>query len=102
MPGFDRSGPLGNGPMTGRARGLCGAADRRQVTTEGDRGFPRSGLGCRRGFGGGRGGRFGLQAGAPADQVSAGRQDSRREELEEQVRELKQTLETLQRRISDR
>ncbi len=25
MPGFDKKGPMGNGPMTGRGRGLCGS-----------------------------------------------------------------------------
>ncbi len=26
MPGFDRTGPLGEGPMTGRGLGRCGKA----------------------------------------------------------------------------
>ena len=38
MPRFDRTGPFGTGPMTGRGFGPCGA-----------------GLGWRRGFGLGRG-----------------------------------------------
>lgn len=42
MPGYDRTGPQGSGPMTGRGLGPCG------------RGF-----GFRRGFGRGFGGGFG-------------------------------------------
>jgi len=38
MPGFDRTGPRGGGPMTGRGLGPCG-----------------TGLGWRRGYGMGRG-----------------------------------------------
>ena len=40
MPGFDRSGPMGNGPMTGGARGLCGsAAARERASADGESGF---------------------------------------------------------------
>jgi len=70
LPGFDRTGPRGMGPMTGRRMGRC-------VTQEADAqgaaqsempvfGLGRGGIpcGCGRGFGGGRmrGGRF-FQAG---------------------------------------
>ncbi|MBW2529684.1 MAG: DUF5320 domain-containing protein, partial [Deltaproteobacteria bacterium] len=50
MPGFDRSGPQGDGPLTGRARGRCRGADDdvRQA-----RGYGRGRGG--RGWGGGRG-----------------------------------------------
>ena len=44
MPGQDRTGPLGQGPMTGRGLGLCGGGMRR--------GF------CGRGFGRGMGFRY--------------------------------------------
>jgi hypothetical protein len=44
MPGQDRTGPLGEGAMTGRGLGLCGNGIRRGV----GRGLGR---GCRRGFG---------------------------------------------------
>ena len=59
MPGFDRTGPMGGGPMTGGARGYCNP--RSPVRTGagpyyGGAGYGR-GLGLRRGFGGGRGGR---------------------------------------------
>lgn len=40
MPGFNKTGPLGQGPLTGRGQGLCGG-----------------GGGFNTGFGGGRAGR---------------------------------------------
>jgi hypothetical protein len=57
MPGFNRTGPLGAGPRTGRGQGLCG-------TTTGSSRFSWSGLlrGIGRGgvpWGGGRGRCFG-------------------------------------------
>ena len=63
MPGFDRTGPMGAGPMTGGARGRCNPATATTVTAyAGGYGYGR-GLGLRRGFrvgydpgrGGGRG-----------------------------------------------
>ena len=59
MPGFDRTGPQGAGPMTGGARGLCnpGATNYGPQFGRGfgyGRGFGR-GLGFRRGFGRGMG-----------------------------------------------
>ena len=55
MPGFDRSGPMGAGPMTGGRRGLCNPA-----TTEYDTRFGGMldfgrGMGFGRGFRGGFG-----------------------------------------------
>ena len=53
MPGFDRSGPMGLGPMTGRRRGLCNPATARYDTRFGGMfGFGR-GMGLGRGFRGG-------------------------------------------------
>jgi hypothetical protein len=55
MPGFDRTGPMGMGPMTGGRRGLCNpatAASARAFT--GGYGY-FGGLGLRRGFRGGFG-----------------------------------------------
>jgi hypothetical protein len=51
MPGFDRSGPMGAGPMTGGRRGLCGGAYGPYAV---GMGYGR-GLGFRRGYGRGRG-----------------------------------------------
>ena len=55
MPGFDRTGPIGAGPMTGGARGTCNPA-----TAGYNPGFTEGfssgrGLGLRRGFRGGFG-----------------------------------------------
>ena len=57
MPGFDRSGPMGQGPMTGGRRGVCVSGtgyDRDHYGRGFSRGFGR-GRGCRggrRGLGG--------------------------------------------------
>ena len=55
MPGFDRTGPMGGGPMTGGARGRCNPAS--AATTPAFVGGSRygRGLAMRRGFMGGRG-----------------------------------------------
>ena len=55
MPGFDRTGPMGAGPMTGGARGRCNPATAGTIPAyAGGYGYGR-GLGLRRGFRGGFG-----------------------------------------------
>jgi hypothetical protein len=55
MPGFDRTGPMGAGPMTGGTRGLCNPATAGSFSAgTGGYGYGR-GLGLRRGFRGGYG-----------------------------------------------
>jgi hypothetical protein len=55
MPGFDRSGPMGSGPMTGGARGFCNpAATGYQAPFYRGAGYGR-GMGFGRGFRGGMG-----------------------------------------------
>lgn len=55
MPGFDRTGPRGMGPMTGGRRGLCGAGRAANNTGYGY-GFGRGrGRGFGPGYGQGRG-----------------------------------------------
>ena len=55
MPGFDRSGPMGQGPMTGGRRGLCNPATTGYDARFGGMfGFGR-GMGLGRGFRGGFG-----------------------------------------------
>jgi hypothetical protein len=58
MPGYDRSGPMGNGPMTGGMRGFCNpAATANRFSSFGSgRGF---GQGFRGGMGRGRRNGFG-------------------------------------------
>jgi hypothetical protein len=53
MPGFDRTGPQGQGPMTGGGFGYCGAGRRRGDLSALGGGYGRPGGG--RGFGSGRG-----------------------------------------------
>ncbi len=61
MPGFDRSGPIGAGPMTGGRRGLCNSATAADVRAfMGAYGY---GPGFRSGFGRGRGWRRGFGRG---------------------------------------
>jgi len=63
MPGFDRTGPTGAGPMTGGIRGRCNPASPGTIPTyTGGYGYGR-GLGLRRGFRGGFGPGAGLQRG---------------------------------------
>ena len=57
MPGFDKTGPMGEGPMTGGARGRCNP-DSAGYDPRFYRGGNR-GLGLRRGFRGGVGPRMG-------------------------------------------
>ena len=54
MPGFDRTGPMGAGPMTGGRRGFCNPAAAGYSPAYGGYGYGR-GLGRRRGFRGGYG-----------------------------------------------
>ena len=54
MPGLDKTGPNGEGPMTGRRMGTCANASNQTPTA------PQAGMGLGRGSGLGRGGgRFG-------------------------------------------
>ncbi len=64
MPGFDQTGPRGDGPMSGKAQGMCGAARYgRAVQESGGHGQGR-GRGRGRGFRCVMGNRFGRRAGA--------------------------------------
>ena len=104
MPGFDRSGPLGAGPMTGGARGLCNSA-----TAAGARFFSggfaggsriRGGFGRGRGWvrGLGRGYRFYTPAAGPGDSVdTAGELAALRNEADT----LKGSLDAVIRRIDE-
>ena len=99
MPGFDRTGPMGAGPMTGWARGRCNpaaAADYQRA--EGafygrGRGFG-AGRGRRCGFGPGRGtGRFhGRAFGWQADE---------RASLKAEADYLKESLDAVSARIAE-
>jgi len=57
MPGGDRTGPMGQGPMTGRAAGYCTSSSvPGYMNPAPDRGFGSWGSGFRGRGGGGRGG----------------------------------------------
>jgi len=56
MPGFDGTGPMGQGPMTGGGRGPCVSGAGAQPLTPG---YRRGGFGYGRGLGYGRGAGFG-------------------------------------------
>ena len=107
MPGFDRTGPMGEGPMTGGARGRCNpnyaGYDPRFY------GGGYRGLGLRRGFRGGfgpemgRGRRYGrgygwfppaIDPGFPAD--AAGEVDM----LKAQADHMKNSLDAINERIA--
>jgi len=107
MPGFDRRGPMGAGPMTGGRRGLCAApyADYSGRFSFGYGGGRRTGygLGFRRGFGA-RGRRAGWGPGmgypvADAYDPYAGR--SHLDMLKEEAQYMRDTLERLNRQIGD-
>lgn len=64
MPGFDRSGPTGTGPLTGRQQGYCNPATRGSAAYMArGYGFGR-GMGLRRGFRGGFGPGRGMERGS--------------------------------------
>jgi hypothetical protein len=48
MPGFDRTGPMGNGPMTGGGFGRCGGGGRVGFGRGAGRGYGRGRGACRR------------------------------------------------------
>jgi hypothetical protein len=55
MPGFDRTGPMGAGPMTGGARGRCNPATAGTIPASAGGYVYGRGLAMRRGFRGGFG-----------------------------------------------
>ncbi len=102
MPGFDGRGPLGRGPMTGWGRGFCGYAG----YGRGFGGFRGAGWANRfGGYGFGRGWGYG-RFGAPGWWNEETFYPSRREEmeylrnqasmLEEELHQIRQRLETLE------
>lgn len=86
MPGFDGTGPMGQGPLTGRQMGYCAGARGTAY-----RGFGR-GLG--RGFGRGLGRGFGRFAGA-GNAYGAYADPQVYDELTARIEELENELKTL-------
>ncbi len=58
MPGFDRKGPLGSGPMTGRGMGKCNKQSPENNRDERPQFSNQQGPGLQRGLNGGNGRRF--------------------------------------------
>jgi len=81
MPNRDKTGPLGQGPLTGRGFGPCG----------GGRGF---GFGCGRGFGRGLGRFFGWNQPQTKEEQAQALTDYRKA-LEEELEDTKRSEEKL-------
>lgn len=108
MPGFDRRGPMGSGPMTGRGMGLCNAQTADGIREEFPRSVNRPGLGMRRGFargfGGGYGGGFGAGYGARRGYWQSGTQVNAPVDemnlVRDEVQTIKGTLTRLEERLA--
>ena len=110
MPGFDRTGPMGAGPMTGGARGRCNPATAATLTAYGGGyGYGR-GLGLRRGFRGaydpgrGRGRGYGRgYGGYPPAAGSAYSMDATREVdmLKADADYMRKSLDAINKRIDE-
>ncbi len=102
MPGFDRSGPMGTGPMTGGRRGFCGKTDSAEAGVS----VAGNGLGrarCRGRFwgeGSGRGvGRgFGRTGAAPMRTAST---PDELEDLTREAQNLEKNLQMIHKRMNE-
>ena len=111
MPGFDGTGPMGMGSMTGGGFGFCGAGNRARNTGgfgrgRGARGGFGAGFGRGRGFGKGFGGRAYPSSWGPGygSAASGGYAMAPKEEvnmLRDEAAALQAELETINRRIQD-
>jgi hypothetical protein len=96
MPGFDRTGPAGAGPMTGRQLGRCTG----NATGIPGRDFRYYGRGLRGGFRRGRGWGYGYRWGNPfADYASDYPQVSDETFLENEARSLKDQLSRIEKEL---
>lgn len=110
MPGFDRTGPMGAGPMTGGRRGPCGGAYGRPAATGDDYGygFGRGrglGLGFRRGYGRGRcfgpAGYGGFPVPRTFDQAYPATRADEMAMLRAEANAMKASLDSIQNRIAE-
>ena len=103
MPGFDRSGPMGAGPMTSGARGFCNSGNAGYTRQFSRRGFLGRGFGRGNGmFGMGRGAgrRFNVAPSAYAYEHPATKEDEL-QWLSEQSNSLKTELDRINSRINE-
>ena len=99
MPGGDGTGPMGHGPMTGRAAGLCAGYPNPGYTTPGyGRGLGR---GARRGFWG-RGRGFWCRNYSPEPYYSlAPSREEEKKYLENMIKSLKEEIKSIQGRLQE-
>lgn len=101
MPGGDRTGPLGMGPLTGRGAGYCRGAESPGFVSRRGGGFGRGGYGRgwrRRYFATGTAGRaWNRQEAAP----TAVREDKAVHDASEERRSLEQHAEVLRRELEE-
>lgn len=102
MPGLDRTGPLGRGPMTGRGLGLCGGTTRwRGVVFGAGRGGIPWGCGQGRVWGGGRG-RGGFQAPfSPGYMLRSSSALDEKTYLENAMKDLEEELNAIKKRLEE-
>lgn len=99
MPGGDRTGPAGAGPMTGRRLGFCVGNDEPGAFYNRGYGFGRgSGMGYRHGFGGRFGPRFNWYS-TPVPGYEKGTLNEKKL-LEREIEDLKEHLSFLEDRLS--
>jgi hypothetical protein len=105
MPGYNRTGPMGQGPGTGRGLGPCGAGRRRGGGQFWGGGFGGSAWGFGRGCFG-RGARWGFGPGAVSPfgyggPAAAGSPPDEAQALRDEEAFLKNELEAIQKRLSE-
>lgn len=108
MPAGDRTGPMGQGSMTGRGMGYCAGYDSPGFTKVFGGGFGRGagyGRGMGRGFRGGRGREWfgsGISGFMPSfPWFSSPSKEDEIQHLKSQSESLKQTQKDIEKRISD-
>ena len=95
MPGGDRTGPMGDGPMTGRGLGICsgyahgGFAMRRRAF----------GRGLGRGFGWRRFGSYDTERPSKEQEISMLEEEAK--DIEQQQSSLQKTFEDIRKRIEE-
>ncbi len=88
MPGRNKTGPLGQGPLTGRGAGFCG----RNAGMPGQGNGPGCGLGFGRGRGFGMGSRWNREEFPGEAPAMPGTEVQEMRSLRQEIKELKETL----------